>query len=328
MSNADDKQHKDAEKLTKLRPLIREFIRMLLDHPDLKEAKKMVAEHAKLLWKKTWGAELESVKLDVKTIESSFAKASDIHSSLTNKLRNTKAYVPAASVYGEKDSKGIPFADWQSKDKVIVVLSLIAALVVLTMGAANVYANILGSGNPIFIEQPYLAVIISMLVPTGSIAMKFVTDKFESDRTKAMYTKTLSFLAVLALLTWTVLFALNFHGLSADIDFEGMGETSPTASALTWIQLLAELLVEFVLCQTASDTYAKYAPNAFVRNPEYIEIESTLNEHAKPYEALGKERNPKRGRDMELTVSEQLFIEESVVLYLNMRRRFDDSSPT
>ena len=44
--------------------------------------------------------------------------------------------------------------------------------------------------------------------------MEFVGDKFESDKTKAMYTKTLYVLAVLALLTWTVLFALNFHGLS------------------------------------------------------------------------------------------------------------------
>ena len=124
MSNADDDfQKRDAELWARLRASMIAFIRMHLNHPDIKEAKKMVAEQAKLLWEKFYGAELERLKLDVKTIESNFAKSSDIHASLMNKLRNTKSYVPAAQVYGEKDSKGIPFADWQAKDKVIVLCS-------------------------------------------------------------------------------------------------------------------------------------------------------------------------------------------------------------
>ena len=72
-------------------------------------------------------------------------------------------------------------------------------------------------------------------------------------------------------------------------------ESNLTASGLTWIQLLTELLVGFVLCQTAADAYAKYAPNAFVRNPEYIEIESALKEHAKSHEGLREGQNTTRG---------------------------------
>ncbi|GJL49744.1 MAG: hypothetical protein NPIRA01_09710 [Nitrospirales bacterium] len=321
-------QKNDKAAWAQLRAIMMPFLRMLLSHPDIKEAKRLVAEQAKLVWEKFFGAELERLGLEVQAIEGAFAKSSDILASLMDRLGQTNPYIPAAHMYGKGEDQYIPFSRWRSKDKVIVISSLCFALVVLTMSAANVYANILGSGNPIFIDQPFLALIISALLPAGSVAMKFTADIFESDKTRGFYKKSLYVLSVLALLAWTVLFALNFHGLSSEINFDDLEGSNPTSSALTWVQLLAELLVGFVLCHVASDTYSKYAPNAFIRNPEYAEIESAIQEHFPSHDPLREQRNTTRGRQTELKASQSLFVNEIVALYIAMRRRFDESSPT
>ncbi len=323
----ENSQNKDDPDFLKLRAVMIPFLRSYLTYQDFQKALKIVEEQARLVWEKHFIAELKRLGLDIKVIENTFLKSSKIMASLMDKRASTKPYIQIAQLYGDGENKTISFAQWRSKDKVIVVVSLTSALVVLFMGAANVYANIMGSGNPTFIENSYLAVIISMLLPAGAVAMKFVTDIFESDKTKARYVKTLNILTVVAMLAWTVLFAQTFDGQSAGIDLDEMLKANPASSMLTWIQLLAELLVGFVLCQTASDTHAKYAQNSYIRNPERTEIEAVLEEHSDSHEALRDDLNSRTGREAELNAGCQIFVNEMVALFLNMRGRFDDSAP-
>lgn len=320
-------QNKDDPELLKLRAVMIVFMRSYLSYSDLQEALKIVERQARLLWEKSYIAKLKKLQLDLKAIEHTFGKSSKIMSSLLEKLCSTKPYLQSAQVYGDEQNQSIDFKHWRTKDKIVVVFSLVSALVVLTMGAANVYANILGSGNPTYLENRTLALIISLLLPTGAVAMKFVGDIFESDKTKARYIKTLNVLTVIVILTWTALFALTFDGQSAGVDVDAMLEANPASSALTWIQLVAELLVGFVLTQTASDNYSKYAPNAYIRNPEYVEIEVGLQEHSKSHEVYREEINERSGGIAEMEAGCQIFVNEMGALYLNMRRRFDDSSP-
>ena len=323
----DDFQQRDGPYPLKLRAVMISFMRSYLSFHDLEKALKIIEEQAKLLWKQQHVAELKRLQLDIKAIENTFAKSSKIMSSLLDKRACTKVYVQVAQLYGDAKNKTIPFAQWLSKDKIIVVFSLIVALVVLAMGAANVYANITGSGNPVFIDNPILAFIISLLLPAGAVALKFVTDIFETDKAKARYVKTLNIFTVIVLLSWTVLFAMTFDGQSAGIDLDAMLTANPAASALTWVQLLAELFVGFVLTQTASDHYSKYAPNTYTRNPEYTEIEMALQERSKPHQVLRDELNTRSGRAEALESACQIFVNDMVALFLNMRRRFDDSAP-
>ncbi len=320
-------QNKDDPDFLKLRAVMIPFLRSYLTYQDYQKALKIVEEQARLVWEKHCIAELMRLKLDIKAIENTFLKSSKIMASLMDKRASTKPYLQIAQLYGDGKDKTIPFAKWRSKDKVVVVVSLTSALVVLFMGAANVYANIMGSGNPAFIERPFLGWLIALLLPSGAIAMKFVTDIFGSDKAKARYVKTLNILAVVAMLTWTVLFAQTFDGQSAGIDLDEMLQANPASSALTWIQLVTELLVGFVLCQTASDTHAKYAQNSYIRNPERTENEAVLEEHSNSHETLRDDLNSRTGRKAEMDAGCQIFVNEMVALFLNMRGRFDDSAP-
>ena len=323
----ESSQNKDDPELLKLRAVMIVFMRSYLSFPDLQKALKIVEEQARLVWEKRFIAELNRLILDIKAIENTFSKSSKMMSSLLDKRVSTKPYLQIAQLYGDGEDKTIAFAQWRSKDKVVVVVSLVSALIVLSMGASNVYVTIMGSGNPTFIENPFLAVIISMLLPAGSVAMEFVANIFESDKAKGRYVKTLNILTVVTLLAWTVLFSMTFDGQGAGIDLDEMLTANPASSGLTWIQLLAELLVGFVLCQTASDTHAKYAQNSYIRNPEYSEIQAVLQEHSKSHETLRDELNSRTGRKAEKDTGCRIFVNDMIALFLNMRRRFDASDP-
>ncbi len=328
MSNKDGKPPQgDQGFWARMRDGVLPIIRMNLTNPDIKGAIKLVGEQAKLVWQKHRGGELEILVLTVKEIEKTYATSCDIFNALLEKLHHTKPYIKSAAAPSEGDPGPVPFSEWRGRDKGVVIFSLMSAVVVLMMGAANVYANLMGSGNPVFIEQPILAYFLSALLPASSVALKFVAEIFTSDRTRRFYVQPMYALTVMAILAWTVLFAMSFHGISGGIDLDSLGETDHTASAFTGIQLLAELLVGFVLCHVAADTYSRYAPDAYIRNPEYTKIQAELKAYKEDHDRLHVERNAKRSSLVELTASRDCFINEMAALYQSMRRRFDDSSP-
>lgn len=327
MDKQDSPYKTDEAIWTQLHAWMTNFIRMLLNQPDLKDARKLVEEQTKMIWGKYFGLEMERLQLEIAALEERLVQSDARIAALAQKLNSIKPCVSLVQLGDEAGHQCIPFSHWRSKDKAVVLLTLFSAFVVLTMGAANVYANIMGSGSGVFIERPLLGVIISGLLPAGSVAMKFVTDIMESNRAKAFYAKTMHGLTVVVLLSWTILFALTFHGLPSQLTFDDLEGSNTTSIALTWVQLLAEMLVGAVLFQVAADVYSKYTPNTCRPNPEHIETESALKNETIFNDGLRDERNEKRGIMAALKASLGAFVNDMNALYRNMRQRLDESSP-
>jgi hypothetical protein len=325
MDKPDSPYNKDGGISALLLAWMANFIRMLLNQPALKDAVKLVEEQARLVWRKYFGLELERLQLEIAALEERLIPSDARLSALMSKLKSLKASISSETLNGEAVTQYIPFPHWRPKDKSTVVLSLFTAVVVLTMGAANVYANIMGSGNGIFIDEPYLAVLFSALLPAGSLALKFITDAIESAQVRSLYTKALHVLTVLVLLAWTVLFALNFPGTAAHFTFDDLESSNALSIALTWNQVVADLLVGGVLFQVAANVYAKYTPSKDI--PDYIETEAAIKEEETLNKRLREERNEKRGIKVALEASLQAFVNDMVALYKNMKRQFDDASP-
>lgn len=329
MSKKDEAHSKEDDGLlARMKNDVVAVIRMNLGNPDMKAAMKLIGEQARLIWQKCKGGELEIVELSVQEVEKAYAKSCDFINSLLDTLHRTKPYIKAALARGGTDSGSVPFSQWQGKDQGVAVFSLVSALGVLFMGACNVFANLVGSGNPVFIEQPILAYFLSALLPASSVALKFVSEVFTGERTRRLYIQSMYVLTVFAILAWTVLFALNFHGISGGIDLDSFEETDYTASAFVWTQLLSELFVGFVLCHVAADTYARYTRDAFIRNPEYARLQDEVKTYQPEHERIRTERNARRSLLVELTASRESFSNEMIALYQSLRRRFDESSPT
>jgi hypothetical protein len=306
---------------------MKDYIPKLLNLPDLKDAAKMVGEQARHVWQKYLGPALERIQLEITALEEDIAKSDARLSALIAKLKATKRYVCSELLNGDGANQYIPFPHWRVRDKVVFIVALVAAVVVLMMGAGNVYANIMGSGNAVFLEAPYLAALLSALLPAGSIALEFVADTIKSTEGKALYIKTIHGLTVLVLLGWTALFAWTFHGVSVRFTLDDLEGSNTAAIALTWVQLLAEMLVGVVLFQVAADISSKYAPNKCTPNPDYIEIQQAIKEEEVLNKRLREERNEKRGIKVALEASLQAFVNDMIALYRNMKKQLDDSSP-
>lgn len=311
----------------KLIALMKNFILTVLSMDDLKGAAKMVGEQARYVWQKYLGPALERIELEITALEDEIAKSEARLSALTAKLKATKQYVYSAQLNGDGASQHVPFSHWPLRYKVVFIVALCGAVIVLIMGAGNVYANIMGSGNGVFLDAPYLAALLSALLPAGSIALKFVADTIDSAEGKALYIKTIHGLTVVVLLAWTALFAWIFHGVSSQLTIDDLEGSNIATTALTWVQLLAEILVGVVLFQVAADIASKYAPNTSTPNSDYIEIQSAIKEEEALNQRLREGRNEKRGVKVALEASLQAFVNDMVALYKNMKRQFDDASP-
>ena len=234
------------------------FISKMQYYPDPKEASQIIAEHAGLEFDQTpQGKELHEKKALQTDLDERFNVAKAKQATLEEKLKNTKQYIKSGK--GDGENKG--FSDMVIYDQFSLCFLFLALPTCLFMGAANVYSNLLASGEAVFIDQPYLAVFISMLMPAGSTAIKFISNFFEYQTSKKRYALFIYSLTTLALLTWSFLFAMSFSGVASDIDWESVGEaTNQTDSFLVWIQLVAELLVSAALFLAAEDIYLGAVP--------------------------------------------------------------------
>ena len=118
------------------------------------------------------------------------------------------------------------------------------------------------SGTPLFLDDPRLAIMLSGLLPIGSIALKFFSATIQNDKFKKRYTMLLYGASAISLLAWVVLFGMTFGSAASGFDWDSLGNDSDSSkgSAFTVVQLLAEMLISATLFQVAGDIWATARP--------------------------------------------------------------------
>ncbi len=268
-----------------------------------------------------FGAELEKLKLDLTDIDARYKASSKALAGLEEKRTGTKRYIKSAEARSGSSEGRIKFTGWQRKDQSSLIVILVFLLVAVAMGMANVYANLMSSGNSVFIESPWLAVMLSTLLPIASVSIKFITNFFEYDHSRRRYALCIYMLTLIALLIWSVLFALNFSGVSSGIDWNSFEQGSGTGAALVWSQLIVEMLAASALFLAAEDIYMRYSPDRYIENLEFIEVSKALKEHLAAHEALREQRGNMHGRMVELEAEHDGFINKKIVEYISIRAR-------
>jgi len=80
----------------------------------------------------------------------------------------------------DNDQNVTRFKDWDVSDQFALFYLLSAIIGVFIMGASNVYANLLASGQSVFIDNHWLAISLSMLMPCASLSLKFTHHIFDN----------------------------------------------------------------------------------------------------------------------------------------------------
>lgn len=227
----------------------------------------MATEHATLLADQQFGAELTKLRLDREDIDAAFKISLKLLTDRETKLANTNRYIKSGVLHSisGKDTTNIRWQDWQPKDRILLCILIFCLVIAAALGMGNVYANLMSSGNAVYIEKPWIALMISALMPTASVTVKYVSNFMIFDTSRRIYAQIIYAATGIAFLFWGALFGLTHTGVAGSIDWDTFGETNDLGFAFVWSQLLVEILMASALFLAAEDIYQRYTPTVFLR---------------------------------------------------------------
>jgi len=237
---------------------------------DQSESLRLVKEQAGLAFDMIQGEKVTRLNADIENMQSMVQRSKQAIDEQEKILFATSPTIKAAHIRNERTQNKTPLQFLiRIKDFAIGLSCSSLGLLVVLMGATNVYSIIMASGTPVFLDEPRLAMMLSGLLPIGSIAFKFFSSTLSNDKIKKHYTIALYGASAAALLVWVVLFGITFGSAATGFDWDSIGTDSDTSTgtAFTVVQLLAEMLVGATLFQVAGDIWATYAPTTMVLNP-------------------------------------------------------------
>ena len=320
----------DQELMQQSRRTIMAFMRTVLTDPNIDRGIKLVETFAKQVFERVHAAKVTVLTLEIEELDERAHHASERLMEIERQERNTPSYQTVPEIRKGGLSNKICFAQWDLKDRIVFVLCLIGVLCLLPAASFNVFAAIMAQGIPVFLDNSLLAVGLSFLLPSGSLAIHSLGDLLHSDRARYRYMLgTLSITAVV-LLAWVTLFSDNFPIAAGAVVIEmpdPQGGAPSTGPAFTFTQLAGEMLAGASLFLVVGHVLRKYTPETVIRVPEIIQIAQEKSTIRAVCEAAQKRRREAHADKAQIEASKQCFITEQLALFQSLRRRWDDSNP-
>ncbi len=320
----------DQDLMAQFRGTMMTFMRTILTDPNIEKATKLVETFARQSFERVHAAKVTALTLEIEELDERAHHATERLKAIELQERNTPSYQTVPEIRKNGSSNKITFAQWDLKDRIVFVLCLMGVLCLLPAASFNVFASIMAQSMPVFINQPWLAVGLSFLLPSGSLAIHSLGDLLHSDRARYRYMLgTLSITAVV-LLAWVTLFSDNFPIAAGAVVIE-MPElqsgASSTGPAFTFTQLAGEMLAGASLFLVVGHVLRKYTPESVIRVPEIIQLAQEKATLRAVCEAAQKRRRDAHADKAQIDAGKQCFITEQVALFQSLRRRWDDSNP-
>jgi len=328
MSQADDPyKERDAAIQKELDASGAAFRRNLLSHPNPKEVKKLVEEHAEFDFGRHYAGKMEALDYDSKEYEERCTYSGESLSRFQKKESQTDPYISVAAARGDGKPGDIPFAQWGLKDQAEYLLTVILGVLVLGASSATAFSAIMSQGIPTFLEEPWLAAFLSILLPASSMALHFLADLLDDDRSRRLYIQTIFKMTGVSLAAWIGIFALNFAIGSSTVDLESLGKTDYIAILFTALQMSTEVLCGASLFLKSGFVHARYSGSTHLRNSESLMLGTVIHDRRVPHDEDRKLRNAVRGRLVQLQAMREVHKQNQVALYMSTKSRFAEFLP-
>lgn len=298
--------------------------------PDMNKATERVREYAAQIHASALKDRAIAIPMEIEELEERAHHASERLKAIELQERNTLPYEKVPEIRKTGSSNKIPFVQWDLNDLIVFVLCLAGLLCLLPAASFNVYAAIMAQGIPVFLDNPWLAVGLSFLLPVGSLSIHSLGDLLPTDRARYRYMLgTLSVTAVV-LLAWVTLFSENFPIAAGAMPFEifeQQSTASSTGPAFTFTQLAGEMLAGASLFLVVGHVLRKYTPETVIRVPEMIQLAQEKATLRAVYESVQKRLRDAHALQKRMEACKQCFILEQIARFQALRRRWDDTNP-
>ena len=264
-----------------------EYMRRLAYIPDRALASRLVIEQAELEFDTDQGKDIPCLESELKECDTMHAASRKTLQTLESQLAGTNALIRSPTCEAR-----ITFLHKDRSDQISLVLLSACLVLMLVMGSANTYSNIMASGEIVYLEQPWLAWCIAALVPAASTVFKYVSHFFDYEKTKKRYAVVVYVLTIISVCAWAVLFAHTFNGVASTLDWNTFSSSDGgKGSAMVILQMASEVLIAAALFLAIEGINIKYNPNVLKNNPDYAEITKALNKHKADHDQISQKRN-------------------------------------
>ncbi len=285
--------------------------------PNEKQAMALMKAHAARECDVEFGADLIAAKQAFAHTEARFTSGNDDLSKLEKRLRNTDQLVPSRKPETSEDAEP---ERWKHYDFWQFWVAIFGGIAAVGMGALNLNFAMRTSFSPIFIESPFLAWGLAMLLPLGSLALKFASDYLPTNSSRRRYELSVFLINGGALGVWAYLFAQAYPGVAVQIEFDVLLSGSHGGSSLVLTQLLVELLTGSSLWIAASGIYRRYQPDMLDDNPQYIALTRTVKAQRGLVKELSDAYGICRGKVARLEAQRDLYINKRCIRLAALRR--------
>lgn len=301
-------------------PKVSNFADNLLYHPDAAVAAQLVGEKAALDCDIENKAEREAVQAKCDEVNTKLDMARVMLSDIEAKKRATPRFKKVRRKPSDEDDMPL---SWSFYDRVNFAVLLLGMMVCLVVGAANAYAAMMGTGALVFVENPTLALVMSLIVPIGSLAIKQISSVFYYANDKLLYTKMVAGLTALLLLAWSVCFAAEYSAVDAAADFSFEEGEAAALNWLVWLQLLVELCAASTLGLGAEVIYHKYDPELEKESEAYLAIVLSHKKQQAQIDELVQIQSKYTAQITLFDAKREVAMNEAVAAYVAKRERFN-----
>lgn len=246
----------------------------LLAHPDITQALQLAKTYIETSLDAKNAARIERLSTELAALEPQYQASLGYTQKIEKQKQQLKHSVQTSALLQGREKASIPFRQWETKHQVTLIAAGVTGFVVLLAGGINVFASLLATGLPVFLENPWTAAVLSVLLPGGSLVLKFyhntLPNEYERDRYARILYKSAMGLAV----AWVILFSINFTGVSAGIDWDSVGKSNTIpATLLLAVQMACELAVGGALFVMVETMTALYSTPAYTDSAEKSQLE-------------------------------------------------------
>lgn len=288
----------------------------LMQYPNVREAIQRVERQALREFDRDNGGVVEKLLVEESHLNAKVRRSDERLANLRSQLARTKEFDRVAP------GPATPFRQWSLKDRLLSAAAMVMSIVVVGMGAANVYANLTSAGLPVFIESPALCWLLAAIVPCAAFVLHATYDFLQSERSRRAFDRLLLGCTALAVAGWSWCFASEFAGVTATLSLV-LDENNQAGSVFVWLQLSSEILLGASLARIADQTSFKYAPAEYRLTPEYQEIERALSRQEELHVQLQSEVAALIGRKSEVEAAREAAVNLAVAEFVARRTRFD-----
>lgn len=320
----DPVKSSDEKKMEAIRISGERFRRAVVADPDVKESARLVEEHAGQSFDIEFAPETEMLQRECQPRDDRAAVTLDELETLEKKRQATPSYLitPVPKGLGDKDR--CSFSKWTLYDQFVFCGSLCSMVIVLAAGAGNCYSAIQAEAIPVFLEHPFLAALLSCLLPAASIALHAFSEFLETDRRREQYSRLMAALTFLFVVIWAITFAQNFQIGDETLSLESLaGPANHTSVIFTGVQILVELFTGATLALVSSKIHRRYSHDTTIPNPEAQVLDQRIAQLKARYEGA-QVRQRAWGRLEQLKAMRAKHITEEIAAFRAMRRRYED----